>query len=138
MEYIFSIAKALMDYDKIESQPLVISAARDLLLLAESQMISQIMLKTASKDTKQQTPHVDELLNSLKDSTRNIQDVIKNIEYLQNNIGQFMPFSIDKQYETATKTAERLAVLRDSSVIIKDYKLASEIDNILEAVGLLN
>jgi len=62
---------------------------------------------------------------------------IKSIEYLQQNIGRSAPVQQSQQYEIAQKTAYRLAQLRDEAVVIKDYELANEIENLFSAVGLL-
>jgi len=118
------------------SRPIIIAAIRDLFLIAESYLINNIMLKTA--DNKQQTEifHVDELMSSLRDTNRDIQDVLKNIEYLQNNISDFQSLTNETQHELAERTATRLAQLRNEAVIIKDYQLAYEIENIFENIGL--
>ncbi len=140
MNYIFSIAKSIFDYSNEfnpNSKPIIISAVRDLLLIAESYMVNNIMVKTANnqKNTAEKF-HVDELMNSLKNTNRDILDVLKNIEYLQNNMG--LNFLQEKQqHYLAEKTANRLAQLRNEAVVIKDYKLAYEIENIFENLDLI-
>jgi len=119
------------------SKPIVISAIRDILLVAESQLVNKIMIKTSSVEDEYNNSHVDNLMNSLKNSTRNIEDILKNIKYLQQNIGQTPPFSKEQTYDIANKTTTRLAQLRDEAVIIKDYQLANEIDELFDAIGIL-
>ena len=140
MNYIFSISKAMLNWSQKKarpSNPIVISAIRDLLILAESQYVSQIMVRTASDKQNEPQYHMDDLISSLKDTNRDIQDVLKSIEYLQQNIGQSAPINPSNQHEIAQKTAYRLAQLRDEAVIIKDYDLAFEIDQLFDAIGLL-
>lgn len=140
MNYIYSISQAMLKWSQQKvrpSNPIVISAIRDLLVLAESQYVNKIMVRTASDNQNEPPYHMDDLISSLKDTNRDIQDVLKSIEYLQQNIGQSAPVSPSEQREIAQKTAYRLAQLRDEAVIIKDYDLAFEIDNIFDAIGLL-
>lgn len=140
MNYIFSISQAMLDRaakPNHYSQPIILSAVRDLLLLAESQFVNQAMVKTSSASQENEPYHIDMLIDSLKDTNRDIQDVLKSIEYLQQNIGQSMPIPSEQQQEIAQKTAYRLAQLRDEAVVIKDYELASELEFLFQEIGLL-
>ena len=134
MNYILAISKSMLDNaTDNHSKPIVISAIRDLFLLLESQLINQSMVRTSSNTELEIEPeNVNDLMSSLKDTKRDIQDIFKSIEYLQSNITQ--PTSEKSQYEVAQKAAMRLAQLRDEAVIVKDYTLANEIDNLFENV----
>lgn len=138
MQYILSISQAMLDWSQKQnshSSPIIVAAARDLLLLAEAQLVGQIMTRTANSQ-QEGTNNIDDLMTSLRDTNRDIQDVLKSIESLQQNIGNNMPVP-DQQHEIAQKTASRLAQLRDEAVIIKEYNLAYEIENLLSEIGLL-
>lgn len=134
MNYILAISKSMLDNaTNKHSKPIVISAIRDLFLLLESQLINQNMVKKSFNTELEVEPeNVNDLMSSLKDTKRDIQDIFKSIEYLQNNITK--PISEKSQHEVAQKAAMRLAQLRDEAVIVKDYTLANEIDDLFENI----
>ena len=140
MNYIFSISDAMLERSNnyhYRSKPIIISAVRDLLILAESQFVNKAMVRTANNSQQYEPYYVDNLMDSLKNTNRDIQNVLKNIEYLEQNIGKPIDISPQEQYQLAEKTAFRLAQLRDEAVIIKDYELANEIENLFNEIGLI-
>ena len=135
MHYITAINQSLRKWaEHSHSSPIIISAVRDLTIIAETQLTSQIMQKTALIDKKEPNSFED-IMNGLKETDRDLQSILQNIEYLQQNISQPKP-SEESDYETAEKTAIRLAQLRNEAVVLQDFQLAYEIETLFENIGL--
>lgn len=141
MNYLLDISKAMLKRASnvnCNSKPIIISAVRDLLLLAESQLLNGIMVRSATTSLYEQNEpyNVNDLMNSLKNTNRDIKNVLKNIEYLEKNTT--MPLKSPQiQKEIAEKSVLRLAQLRDEAITIKDYELADSIENLFSEIGLI-
>jgi len=139
MQYVYSIGKSLIEWEQNHHTPsstFILSTARDILVLAESCLVSDIMTKTAKSQNNSYS--ADSIISSLKNTNRDLQDILNNIESLQQNINMPLDITPQQKRDIAQKTAMRLAQLRDEAVIIQDYTLAYQIENLFDAAGILD
>jgi hypothetical protein len=130
MQYIYSICNSLIKWaNKSHSSTIIVPAVRDLFIYLESSLLQEAMIKTANE---KENLNIKDLMDSLKETDRDIQSIINNIEYLRDNLG--MPVNDEQEYKTACLVADRLSQLRDEAVVVKDYPLAKEIDDIFENI----
>lgn len=129
MQYIYSICNSLIKRaSKTYSSPIIIPAIRDLFIYIESSLLQGTMIKTSNNENLD----IKDLMDSLKETDRDIQSILNNIEYLKDNLG--VSINNEQNYKTACFVANRLSQLRDEAIIIKDYHLAKGIDDIFEKV----
>ena len=130
MQYIYSICNSLIKWaNKSHSSQIIMPAVRDLFIFIESSLLQENMIKTANEN---KDLDIKELMDSLKETDRDIQSIINNIEYLRDNLG--LPVNDEQEYKTACLVADRLSQLRDEEVGVKDYHLAKELDDIFENI----
>jgi hypothetical protein len=130
MQYIYSICNSLIKWaNKSHSSTIIVPAVRDLFIYLESSLLQEAMIKTANE---KENLNIKDLMDSLKETDRDIQSIINNIEYLRDNLG--MPVNDEQEYKTACLVADRLSQLREEAVVVKDYPLAKEIDDIFENI----
>jgi hypothetical protein len=131
MSYLLEISNSLLKWGNSNpnSRPIILSAVRDFLIYEEAQALRTTMVKTAANE---QPTGVSDLINSLRETDRDLRDILKSIDYIQTRFNDQKPSPKDQQ--EITKTAmSRLGQLHYEAANIGDGVLSREIAKLINA-----
>jgi hypothetical protein len=134
MEHLVKLAQCLIRWSETHPRdlPIVIPAARDILILAETELRGGTMMRTAARGGKNPPP-VRDVFQALSDSKRNLREILKGIESLQSSGNEKrVPPEVAKTVSSlAIGRLVRLANQADSAGSVP---LADQIDVLLDLI----
>jgi len=131
MHYLENMADALLRWSESHtaSRPLCIATARELLVLAESELKVKAMSRFAGKDLDDPNGYdLQSLYNTLRDSTRDISEIRRS---LSSSSPKDDEADSSNMAEMAIRKLSRLANTADA---IGDHDLADGLDDILVGI----
>lgn len=132
MSELTTIANSLLRWAASDPQaaPLAVSAARDILCLAEAELRLSAMVRTASPEAAPQT--LPQMFDRIRNTNRDCDEILDSISKMEKTTDAPPPPSISK--EVGKRAVDRLVSLATSADSVGRYALASAVDELVVAV----
>ena len=133
MIYLRQLSNSLLKWSNLnpKSSTIILPVVRDFLILEEIKLIKSAMKKMANSNIE--PSNVQDLMYTLKDTNRDLHDILQNIEFLQGKCQE--DDSPTQETNEITKIAiSRLCSLQKEAEAINDVQLSREIKKFIDAV----
>ena len=132
MSELTTIAEALLRWAETDPPvaPLAVSAARDLLCLAEAELRLSTMLREGSTDHTNLT--LPQMFTRIRNTTRDCTEILDSISKMEKTNGGTPPPSLSR--DVGQKAVDRLVSLASSADAVHRYGLAAEVDNLVSSI----
>lgn len=138
MSYLKKIASVILDWEctNPENQILLLAGAKELLVLAEAQTaIQTAKMIRISSPLSQNSTRVQEFVDELQRTERDINDILESIESIQSGtatIPTITPTSNEATQELAAIACVKLASLSETISSLGEKELSTKIEKFLE------